>query len=118
MGSLMDVAFPYRIKRSFGAASFALIFLVLLAEIEVLVFIALAIVAHRLDLFVELQPMVLPGACLVALTAAGVFWWRARKWTQQRVDVLNLWVEGGTAFGERLAKSRQQGKGTDTLRPT
>jgi hypothetical protein len=108
MSSLLDVAFPYRIKRSFGAASFALIFLILLAEIEVLVFIALAVVAHRLDLFVDLQPMVFPGACLVALTASVVFWWRARQWTKQRVDMLNLWAQGGTAYGERLAKSRQQ----------
>jgi hypothetical protein len=108
MGSLLDVAFPYRIKRSFGAASFALIFLVLLAEIEILVFIALAIVAHRLDLFMGLQPIVFPGACLVALTASVVFWWRARQWTKQRVEMLNLWVKGGTAYGERLAKSRQQ----------
>jgi hypothetical protein len=104
----MDVAFPYRIKKSFGAASFALIFLILLGEIEGLVFIALAIVAHRLDLFVNLQPIVLPGACLVALTASGVFWWRARSWTKQRVEVLNLWTEGGTAYGERVARSRQR----------
>ena len=104
----MDVAFPYRIKKRFGAASFALIFLVLLAEIELLVFVALAIVAHRLDLFIGLQPVILPGACLVALSAAGVFWWRARSWTRQRVDMLNLWAQGGTAYGERLAKSRQK----------
>jgi hypothetical protein len=104
----MDVAFPSRIKRRFGAASFALIFLVLLAEIELLVFIALAIVAHRLDLFVDLQPMILPAACLLALAAAGVFWWRARSWTNQRVELLNKWVQGGTAYGERLAKSRQR----------
>ena len=104
----MDVAFPYRIKKRFGAASFALIFLVLLAEIELLVFVALAIVAHRLDLFIGLQPVILPGACLVALSAAGVFWWRARSWTRQRVDMLNLWAQGGTAYGERLAKSRQR----------
>lgn len=104
----MDVAFPYRIKKSFGAASFALIFLILLGEIEMLVFVALAIVAHRLDLFVDLQPIVLPGACLVALMAAGVFWWRARQWTKHRVDMLNVWAKGGIAYGERLAKSRQQ----------
>jgi hypothetical protein len=104
----MDVAFPYRIKRSFGAASFALIFLILLAEIELLVFIALAVVAHRLDLFMDLQPIALPGACLVALTASVVFWWRARQWTKQRVEMLDLWAKGGTAYGERLAKSRQQ----------
>jgi hypothetical protein len=108
MSGIMDVAFPYRIKKRFGAASFALIFLVLLAEIELLVFVALAIVAHRLDLFMGLQPIIFPGACLVALSAAGVFWWRARSWTRQRVDMLNLWAQGGTAYGERLAKSRQQ----------
>jgi hypothetical protein len=104
----MDVAFPYRIKRSFGAASFALIFLILLAEIELLVFIALAIVAHRLDLFMDLQPIVFPGACLVALMASVVFWWRARQWTKQRVEMLNLWAKGGTAYGERLAKSLRE----------
>lgn len=104
----MDIAFPYRIKRRFGAASFALIFLTLLAEIEVLVFVALAVVAHRLDLFMDLQPIILPGACLVALSAAGVFWWRARSWSKQRVELLNLWAQGGTAYGERLVKSRQQ----------
>jgi hypothetical protein len=108
MRSLADVAFPYRIKRRFGAASFALIFLVLLAEIELLVFVALAIVAHRLDLFMSLQPIILPGACLVALAAAAVFWWRARSWTNQRVEVLNLWAKGGTAYAERIARSRQQ----------
>ena len=106
--NLLDVAFPHRIKRSFGAASFALIFLILLIEIELLVFMALGIVAHRLDLFMDLQPIILPGACLVALSAAVVFWWRARKWTRQRVELLNLWAQGGTAYGERLARSRQQ----------
>ena len=108
MSGLLDIAFPHRSKKSFGAASFALIFLILLGEIEALVFIALAIVAHRLDLFMDLQPVVLPGACLVALSAAGVFWWRARQWTKQRIEVLNLWAQGGTAYGERLARSRQQ----------
>ncbi|HUG05884.1 MAG TPA: hypothetical protein VMQ78_05055 [Candidatus Limnocylindria bacterium] len=108
MSSLIDIAFPYRIKKKFGAASFALIFLILLAEIELLVFIALAIVAHRLDLFMELQPVILPGACLVALAAAAVFWWRARSWSNQRVEMLNLWAKGGIEYGERVTRSRQQ----------
>ena len=108
MSGLLDIAFPYRIKKRFGAASFALIFLVLLAEIELLVFVGLAIVAHRLDLFTGLQPIILPAACLLALAASAVFWWRARSWTKQRVDMLNLWAQGGTAYGERLAKSRQR----------
>lgn len=102
----MDIAFPYRAKKSFGAASFALIFLVVILEVEALVLVALGIVAHRFDLFVDLQPVVLPGACIVALSAATVFWWRARAWRKQRVEMLNLWAGGGTAFGERLAKNR------------
>ena len=107
MGGLEEILFPYKAKRSFGAASFALIFLMLLAEIEVLVLVALAVVAHRFDLFVALQPILLPGACLVALSASIVFWWRARSWTKSRVEMLDLWAGGGTAFGERLAKTRQ-----------
>lgn len=102
----MDIAFPYRAKKSFGAASFALIFLVIILEVEALVLVALGIVAHRFDLFVDLQPVILPGACIVALSAATVFWWRARAWSKQRVEMLNLWAGGGTAFGERLAKNR------------
>ncbi|MDO8506625.1 MAG: hypothetical protein Q7S41_03350, partial [Candidatus Limnocylindria bacterium] len=80
MGGLMDIAFPYRAKKSFGAASFALIFLVIILEVEALVLVALGIVAHRFDLFVDLQPVILPGACIVALSAETVFWWRARAW--------------------------------------
>ncbi len=104
--SIADIAFPYRAKKNFGAASFALIFLVLLIEIEALVFVALAIIAHRADLFVDLQEIVLPGACLVSLTTAGVFWWRARAWSKERVAMLDAWAGGGTSYGERLAKNR------------
>lgn len=107
MGGLLDLLFPYRSKKTFGVASFALVFLMLLAEIEALVLVALGIVAHRFDLFVELQPIVLPGAVLVSLSAALVFWWRARRWTRSRVEMLDLWAGGGTSFGERLAKRRQ-----------
>ncbi len=108
MSSLLDIAFPYRNKKSFGAASFALVFLLLLAEIEVLVFIALAIVAHRGDLFFDLQQVILPSACLISLSSSAIFWWRARSWSKARIDMLDLWAQGGTSFGERLAKSRQQ----------
>lgn len=108
MGGLLDIAFPYRAKKSFGAASFALIFLVIILEVEALVLVALGVVAHRFDLFVDLQPVILPGACIIALSAATVFWWRARAWTKQRVESLALWAGGGTAFGERLAKNRQR----------
>ena len=104
--SLLDIAFPYRRKRSFGAASFALIFVVLVLEVEALVLVALGIVARRMDLFMDLQEIILPGACLIALSAAIVFWWRARQWTKQRVEMLNLWAGGGTSFGEGVAQGR------------
>lgn len=104
----MDIAFPYRAKKIFGAASFALVFLIIIAEVEALVLVALGIVVHRFDLFVDLQPVILPGSCIVALSAASVFWWRARAWSRRRVGLLNLWVGGGTAFGESLARKRPQ----------
>jgi len=104
--SLLDIAFPYRRKKTFGAASFALIFLVVLVEVEALIFVALAVVAHRLDLFVDLQEVVLPGACLIGLSTATVFWWRARSWTRERVEMLNAWAGGGTSYGERLRSKR------------
>ena len=108
MDSLLDVAFPYRAKKNFGAASFALVFLMIVAEVEALVLVALGVIAHRFDLFVALQDVVFPVACFIALVVSVTFWWRARGWTKQRVDMLNLWAGGGSAFGERLAKARQQ----------
>jgi hypothetical protein len=111
MSSLLDIAFPYRQKKSFGAASFALLFLVIVIEVEALFLVALGLVAHRFDLFVDLQTILFPGACFVALCAATVFWWRARRWTRTRVELLNVWAQGGTAgggtaYGEKLARKR------------
>ncbi len=101
--SLSEIAFPYRANRPFGAASFALVFLMIIAEIEILVFVALAIVGHRLDLYVDLQQVVLPGACLVSLSTTGVFWWRARSWTRARIAAIRDWGAGAGSYGERLA---------------
>jgi len=89
---LLDVAFPYRTKKGFGAASFALVFLTVIFEIESLVLVALGILAQRFDLVVDLQDVILPGACFVALAVATAFWWRARVWSRQRVDRLNVWA--------------------------
>ena len=106
MSALLDIAFPYRVKKSFGAASFALIFLLIIGEVEALILVALGIVAHRFDLFVDLQEVIFPGACLIALSVSVVFWWRARAWARQRIETLDLWAGGGTAFGEHLRKTR------------
>src|SRR3989442_6592547 len=104
MSSVIDIAFPYRRRRSFGAASFAFTFLVLLLEVELLAFIGVAIAARQLQLWWDLQPIVLPTACLVSLAAALVFWWRARHWSKERVAIAEAWARGGTTFGQQLAQ--------------
>ena len=106
MSSLIDIAFPYRRRRSYGAASFAFTFLVLLAEVEILAFIGIAIAARQLQLWWDLQPIVLPTACLITLAAASVFWWRARSWSKRRVETLEAWARGGTTLGQQLAQKR------------
>jgi hypothetical protein len=105
MSSLIDIAFPYRRRRSYGAASFAFTFLVLLFEVELLAFIGVAI-ARQPQLWWDLQPIVLPTACLISLAAAAVFWWRARSWSKQRVAIAEAWARGGPTFGQHLAQKQ------------
>ena len=104
MSSLIDIAFPDRRRQTFGAASFAFTFLVLLFEVELLAFIGVAIAARQLQLWWDLQPIVFPTACLVSLAAAAVFWWRARSWSRHRVETLEAWARGGTTLGQQLAR--------------
>jgi hypothetical protein len=106
MSSLIDIAFPYRRRRSFGAASFAFTFLVLLFEVELLAFVGVAIAARQLQLWWDLQPVVFPTACLISLAAAAVFWWRARSWSKKRVAIAEAWGRGGATFGQHLAERR------------
>src|SRR5712691_2416418 len=106
MSSLIDIAFPYRRKRSFGAASFAFTFLVLLFEVELLAFVGVAIAARQLQLWWDLQPIVFPTACLVSLATAAVFWWRARSWSKERIRTAEAWARGGATLGQQLAEKR------------
>jgi uncharacterized protein YhhL (DUF1145 family) len=106
MSSLIDIAFPYRRRRSFGAASFAFTFLVLLFEVELLAFIGVALAARQPQLWWDLQPIVFPTACLVSLAAAAVFWSRARSWSRQRIAIDETWARGGATFGEQLAQKQ------------
>lgn len=104
---LGDIAFPYNAKRSFGVVSFAFVFLLLLLEVEIVVFIGLGIIAHRIDLFLDLQPDILPAAVLVSLVTSSVFAWRARAWSKARIEGLSEW--GGaatTAYAEKIAARR------------
>jgi len=52
------------------AASFALLVLVLVDEIEALVFVGLGVALQRFDLFVELQSALFPAALFVAAAAS------------------------------------------------
>jgi len=106
VNEFLDIALPYRRKRTFGASSFALIFVTIVLEVEALALVALGIIGHRFDLFVDLQPVIFPSACGIALAAAAVFWWRARQWTRNRVEMLNLWAGGGAAANDHIAKAR------------
>ena len=108
--SLGDIAFPYKAKRSFGIVSFAFVFLMLIVEAELVVFIGLGIIAHRIDLFVDLQVDILPAAAMVSLVASGVFAWRARAWSKARIEGLREW--GGaatTSYAEKIAARRSSG---------
>lgn len=104
--SLGDIAFPYRANRRFGMSSFALLFLVLLAEIEAVVFLAL-LLAGRGDTFLDFQPLIVPAAVLVSLTAAAVFSWRARRWTRVRMDNTRLYSTESSGYAERLAQQHR-----------
>ena len=105
--SLADIAFPYRAKKSFGVVSFAFVFLMLVLEAELVVFVGLGIIAHRVDLFIELQQDILPAAVLVSLVAAGVFAWRARAWSKARIESLREWSSPATtSYAEKIAARR------------
>ena len=63
-------------SRSLPAA--ALFFFVLLDEIEGLVFVSLSVLAGRMDLFIDAQSILFPGAVFVSGVATGLFFWRRR----------------------------------------
>lgn len=105
--SLLDIAFPYRTKRSFGVASFALVFLMLVIEAEIIVFLGVGIIGHRVDLFIELQQDILPAAVMVSLVTSSVFAWRARAWSKTRIDSLRDWGGAATSsYAEKIAARR------------
>ncbi len=63
--------------RSLPAA--ALLFLLLVDEIEGLVFVAVGLVLHRVDLFLAAQDALFPAAVMVAAVASA-----ARNWRRTR----------------------------------
>ena len=104
---LGEILFPYRAERPFGVVSFSFVFLLLFVEIELLVFVGLAVVARRADLFVDLQVDVVPAAALVSLVASAAFAWRARAWTRARIKALREWDGAATrSYAEKIAARR------------
>ena len=64
--------------RQRSLASAALLFLVLIAEIEGLVFVAVGLLAQRTDLFVSAQNALFPASVLVAAAVTLAHTWRRR----------------------------------------
>jgi hypothetical protein len=105
--SLSDIAFPHKRQRPFGVVSFSFVFLMLVLEAELVVFIGLGIIAHRMDLFVDLQQDILPAAVLVSLVASTVFAWRARAWSKARIEGLRDYSTAATtSYAEKIAARR------------
>jgi hypothetical protein len=101
---LLDILFPYRVGRDFGVTSFALVFVVIFLEVDLIVALALI---QRLDLFVEMQIAIIPAAVLVSLISAAVFTWRARAWTRARIKRLGARTPDAVEYAERLAQQRR-----------
>lgn len=84
MGSLLEIVSPMDRGRRYGIVSAAFLFVVVLAEIEGLAFLAFALVAGRPDMFLPAQSALFPAAWLVSAGTAGGVLWRARNWAQLR----------------------------------
>lgn len=72
---LVGVAFLLGLARRRSLASAALLFLLLIDEIEGMVFLAVGILLHRVDLFLAVQETLFPAVVCVAGVAA-----LARNW--------------------------------------
>ena len=62
-----------------------LVFLIVLDEIEIIVFLALGLLAQRLDAFVVVQDALFPAAVWVStLTVIALIWWGRPPEPEQR----------------------------------
>jgi hypothetical protein len=73
------LAFLGDLARQRSLASAALLFLMLVDEIEGLLFLAVGVLAHRVDLFVESQNAVFPAIVMVAGVVSLARNWRRRE---------------------------------------
>ena len=74
----VGIAFLADLARQRSLASAALLFLMLIDEIEGLVFVALGVVMHRIDLFLGVQDVLFPTIVIVAGVVSLARNWRRR----------------------------------------
>lgn len=105
---LKEVVFPVRHDRPYGVASGAFLLLVVVGEVEALALVGLGVVAHRLDLFLALQPAIAPAAFLVAVVAAIAIGFQQRA-VRSRIRRYAEATSDVSAFAERVAARRTRG---------
>lgn len=76
---VVGLAFLGGLARERSLASAALLFLVLVDEIEGLVFLSLGIVLHRVELFLAAQDALFPAVVFVAAAVTLARAWRPRR---------------------------------------
>jgi hypothetical protein len=74
----VGIAFLADLARQRSLASAALLFLMLVDEMEGLVFLVVGVLAHRVDLFLAAQDVLFPSIVCVAGVVALVRNWRRR----------------------------------------
>ncbi len=98
----MGVAYLVGLARQRSLPAAALLFLLLVDEIEGIVFVAVGIVLHRVDLFLAAQDALFPAAVLVAAAASVARnWRRATPAPPPAVEPLELGV-----LAERIGVAR------------
>jgi len=86
----VGLAFLGDLARQRSLASAALLFLVLVDEIEGLAFLALGPIAHHADVFLASQDWLFPAAVLLAGALSLVRNWRRRTKTQAAPDPVEM----------------------------
>ena len=99
---LVGVAFLADLARQRSLASAALLFLMLVDEIEGLVFVVVGVMLHRVDLFLDAQDVLFPAVVLVAgVVSLARNWRRAPKAELPPVENVGLAV-----LTERIGAAR------------
>ncbi len=100
---LVGVAFLLRLARRRSLASAALLLLLLIDEIEGIVFLAVGVVLHRIDLFLTCQDVLFPAVVVIAGLVSLARNWRRPAPVAAPPDPEPLDL---TVLGERIGAAR------------